>query len=91
MKPIICAVLAMLLFCGCAEQTEETPPSTQLPAVVSTEPSGSYLPDSEIELATGGAVRVYPQDLGNIRAIQPVGEDLLVFSDKETTQITRLT
>lgn len=91
MKRFICAVAACLLLCGCGGTTPEATETTRLPAVAPTEPSGSYLPGSEIELATDGAVRVYPQNLGNISAIKPVGDDLLVFSDRETTTITRLT
>ena len=91
MKRIICAVLVCLLLCGCAGPAADEAEATQLASVVPTEPSGSYLPGSDIEQTTDGAVRAYPQNLGNIRMMQAVGEDLLVFSDRDTTRITRLT
>ena len=91
MKRIICAIAACLLLCGCGETAVDTGEETQLSAVEPTEPSGSYAAASEIEEATNGAVREYPQNLGNIWAIRSVGEDLLVFSDRDATMITRLT
>jgi len=91
MKRMICAVLVCLLLCGCGGPATDTIEPTQRSGVEPTEPSGSYAPGSAIELATDGTVRAYPQNLGNIWAIQPVGDDLLVFSDRDTTVITRLT
>lgn len=91
MKRILFILLACLMLCACGNPTEEIPPTTQpQPAVAPTEPSGSYAPDSQIELATNGAVRAYPQSKENVWAIKPVGEDVLVFSGQECTTITRL-
>ena len=89
MKATLCAILACLLLSGCAAETPEPTETVPIVTEAPTEPAGSYEPGSSMELATGGGVRVYPQELGNIWKIEPVGEDLLVFSDGEVTQITR--
>lgn len=91
MKATLCAILACLLLTGCADQqpesTETVPVVTEAPA----EPAGSYEPGSALELATGGAVREYPQNLGEIWAVRTMGEDVLVFSGYSSTILTRLT
>ena len=90
MKRMICAALLCLLLCGCAAPAEEPTQPTQAP-VLTTEPAGSYLPGSALELATGGAVREYPQYRDDIWSIRTMGEDVLVFSGYDTMVLTRLT
>lgn len=92
MKRLLTGILACLLLCGCgAQESEITEPTLAQEAVTATEPPGSYLAGSEIEAATTGAVRAYEPNLGEIYGLFAAGDDLLVFTGKETTTITRLT
>ena len=90
MKRIICAVLVCLLLCGCGGPAVEDTRPVQ-PAVVPTEPSGSYEAGSPLEQSSGGAVRVYPQTIEAIWDIRTMGQDVLVFSGTDTLTLTRLT
>ena len=90
MKAIL-ILLLMLALTGCGADAEQMKtPTTEAPAAV-TEPSGSYQPDSTLEMFTGGAVRAYPQEIPDIYGIAAAGSDVLVFSGKENTTLTRLT
>lgn len=90
MKAIL-ILLLMLMFTGCGADTEETGvPTTEAPAAA-TEPAGSYQPGSTLEMFTGGALRAYPQEIPDIYAIAAAGSDVLVFSGRENTTLTRLT
>lgn len=92
MKAILIALLACLLLCGCGGQgMDATSPTEAAAAVTPTEPAGNYLPGSEMETATSGAVRAYALALNPIWDIRAVGEDVLVFSGEDVTTITRLT
>ncbi len=95
MKRLTAAVfLCVLLLCGCSAGIpggdSQDPPATAAPPVTPTEPAGSYVPQSVIELETGGAVRGYRLDMADVQAAVPMGEDLLVFSGADTTTLTRL-
>ncbi len=93
MKRLIPIFLGLLLLCGCAAQpqptTVPTVPTTEY--VEPTEPAGSYLPDSQIELATGGAVRLYPVTEESPYAMAVRGSDVLLFSGLDHTVLTLMT
>lgn len=91
MKATLCAILACLLLCGCAAQKPEPTETVPVSAAPSTEPAGSYVPGELLELASGGAVRVYRLNRPDAYSISMMGEDLLVFSGEETTLLQRLT
>lgn len=91
MKRIFWTLLACLMLCGCAGQPTETTAPVEAGAQAATEPAGSYLGGSEMEVSTSGAVRAYAPDLEEITYIHAVGDDLLVFSGTQTTTISRLT
>lgn len=76
MKRILLLLLALMLLTGCAgEETPTTAPST---APTETEHPGLYVPGSEAELATDGAVRAYKLTEGNYRWAAPYGQNLLL-------------
>jgi len=90
MKAVLILLLALILT-GCSADAEETGvPTTETPAAV-TEPAGSYQPGSNLEMFTQGALRAYPQEIPDIYAIAAAGSDVLVFSGRENTTLTRLT
>lgn len=89
---ILPLVLLMVLLCGCntQPQQEQTQPSGATQEEDPTEPGGSYLPESEMELATNGAVRAYPLSIPNVYAIARMGDNVVAFSGQESTTLTRL-
>lgn len=92
MKRLIALLLVLVLLAGCAEQEPEptTVPTTEPtePTAESTQPPGAglYIPDSELEQQTGGAVKAYdvPSDCS---AVYPMGENLLLFLTGNGTTI----
>lgn len=92
MKRILLILLACLMLSGCAGSGEApTAPAQKPTAQAPTEPAGSYVPNSELEASTAGAVRVFTPDFGEVTYIHAVGEDLLVFTGSQTTTVSRLT
>lgn len=86
---ILLAAAALVTLCSCAAQPEPaiTPPET-LPAPA-TEPAGIYDETSYIEKETDGAIKAYPLALPDAVGFVPVGSDILLFSGKAETTLTR--
>lgn len=95
MNRLFSLILLTLLLCGCTVQQNPEPttfpPATSQPAADPTEPAGMYVPGSELEVQTGGAVRCYLPDVSDVYGIRMAGEDLLIFSGTEKTMLTRCT
>ena len=81
MKRLWITVLALLLLTGCGkEPTADTTGSTE------TEPMGKlslYIPGSEAEQATNGAVRTYQLSSGSDVRLEAMGSKLLLRTDTE--------
>lgn len=94
MKRCLWLIALVLLLCGCTAQPQsETtlpPPETTCPVTDPTEPVGIYVPHSDLEIQTGGAVRYYlPQD-ANCYGLLAMDGDLLVFCGTQNTTLYRL-
>lgn len=92
MKRFTLVLALCLLLAGCAGEAAPDagttlPPTPETTAV--TEAAGYYDPASELEAATGGAVRVYPLTDMEAASVLPLGDSFLVFSSTEVS--TRLT
>ena len=86
----------LFLLWGCAAPPEpETLPATEPEGTAAvTEaavPSGFYLPDSDMELTTEGALQIFPLGHIDARGIRFMGDDILVFSGTDSTVLTLLT
>lgn len=92
MKRWLSLLAVMLFLTGCAAETKEPTPTAQSPQInISTEPTGSYDPDSILEVSTSGSLLVYPLGRADCRSVVPMGNDILLFSGEEFTTLTRLT
>ena len=93
MKKIIPLLLLVLMLIGCTQPAvpEDTlPTETQEVTPVPTN-EGCYVPESQLEEATQGAVKLYQPDIADIQYILPMGENLLVVSGLDATILTKLT
>ena len=91
MKRILLVLLLTLILCGCTgePQQETTEPANAGENYMDpTEPPGIYVPGSDLEIQTEGAVRYYlPQP--DCRGIRMMGNDVLILSGEENTTLTR--
>lgn len=88
MKRFLWILLAIVLLAGCSKKqpsTEQTKPTT-----VTTEPTepGLYVPGSDLEKQTAGAVRSYSLKAGEWFGLSTVGEKLLVVGNGEMMLLT---
>lgn len=93
MKRLFLILLSLLLLWGCAanpEPTAPTEPSVPMVTEAPTEPAGLYDPDSAMEAATNGALKLYPLNKGDTQSVVPFGTDLLLFNTYDVTTLTRL-
>ncbi len=87
---LLCLLLAGLL-AGCGNSQQE-------PGKVATDPTtpqphpdtGFYVPDSEVEQLSGGAVKYYALPNGDYGELVPFGENFLLVSGGEDTQLELL-
>lgn len=91
MKRLLCLLLALVMLSGCGSDDRETQAAAEETPAAPTEPSGCYDPSSITEMFTAGAVRAYPLPIADVYAIAAVGGDVLVFSGRGNTLLTRLT
>ena len=90
-KLLVLAVAALLLLSGCSNQQAEETPSTAEQTTAATEPTGAYIPTSELETETKGAVRVYDLQGQVYSWISQVGGEPVVGRDEANSEMTLLT
>ena len=88
MKKLVIALMAALLFAGCAQQTQVT--ETTAPPVETTTPTepvpSCYVENSPMERGTGGAVKQYQME-SSVTGIGMLGENLLICTDSKVLQL----
>ena len=92
MKRLMVALLLMIFLVGCGSEqpVQTTAPVETVQATEMTEPAGCYVPGSETEQLTSGAVRMYRVEDENCYALEMMGDDVLLFSGTNKTTLTRL-
>lgn len=91
MKRLLPLFLLLLTLWGCSSvQDIPEPTANSIPETTPNTPTGHYDSGSELELATGGAVQVYPLQRSDCHGIHPLGDGLLLFSGTDITTLTKL-
>ncbi|MBQ3216094.1 MAG: hypothetical protein IJB11_08240 [Oscillospiraceae bacterium] len=104
MKRLFALILALtVVLCGCGKEEEPkqsatatitTPTTTTTPEQDPSDPPkvdfGCYVPDSDVEKATSGAVKAYNIDFDDCYGVLPLGEGLVLFSGTLDTELTYL-
>lgn len=87
----IALAVILSLLCGCSEEPPQTtPPATTAQPSTENQP-GLYLPGSDLEIATGGAVRVYGVgNSGSSQILRRWGSDILWIEAGEHAVFSRL-
>lgn len=80
MKRIAILLLAVLMLAGCGRRKNQDSPDT---TTEQTEISELYLPNSEAEQATGGALRAYPLADTSATNLYIIGANLLIAGQKQ--------
>ena len=80
-------ILLVVLLAGCSTDRPQNTPLDTAAAVENAAPevSGLYDPDSVIEAQTNGAVRAYPLGENNCSGVELMGEDLLLFTNGDSS------
>ena len=87
---LLCLLLALLL-AGCGNSQQESENGAIDPTASQPHPdTGFYVPDSEVEQLSGGAVKYYALPEGNYSELLPFGENFLLLNIGEDTQIELL-
>lgn len=86
MKRLLLLVLALVMLTGCGKQNAQTPETT-----LQTEPQpdpGWYMPNSDIEKETNGAVRAYKLPADKVTGICGINDKLLVKMENMLTVLS---
>lgn len=90
-RQILLAALLMMLLAGCGTSEQASGDGASTPTTSQPHPdTGFYVPNSEVEQLSGGAVKYYALPEGNYSELLPFGENFLLVSTGEGTQLELL-
>lgn len=85
MRKVLILALALLMLAGCGKHSQETPATQPEPQA----DPGWYIPESEAEKSTNGAVRTYELRLTEkVTGIDGISDKLLVRTQRELTVLS---
>lgn len=91
MKKLLCFLgVLILLLAGCSNESPVETVVTTAPATTEPEPTGVYMPQSDLESETQGAVRMYDISAGNWQWVAGIGGDVLLGETGSKTMLTVL-